>query len=40
MRSKFNNKFYELYNAGFKEYEHGDWHKAKKYLEMAKVYIH
>jgi outer membrane protein assembly factor BamD (BamD/ComL family) len=37
MRKKFIDKFYELYKIGFDEYEHGDWEKAKKYLEMAQV---
>jgi hypothetical protein len=39
MRKKFNNKFYEMYNTGFAEYEHGDWGKARKYLEIADVKI-
>jgi hypothetical protein len=37
MRGKFNEDFYDLYNNGFKEYEHGDWEKAKTSFKMANV---
>jgi hypothetical protein len=36
MRNKFSDKFYDLYNEGFNEYEHGDWEKAKKHFDMSK----